>query len=114
MAGLTMRQILEMTDTDLVEHMQKNNGVIPCKHCGIALQESVTGHRTIKDEQGNEHEYCSDCYFTYEPFQTAVDTFLADPANRSPMTESELFARGLMNDVLAIGNMCPIIGKLSP
>jgi len=37
----------------------ETQGNFACGHCGITLQESITGCRKVADEF-----YCSDCYFS--------------------------------------------------
>jgi hypothetical protein len=87
-----MKQIMSMTDEELVKDLVDSGDISVCKKCQIPLQESITGYRTITDDQGNKHPHCSDCYFSYDPLWEAVSAYLVNPANRSPIPESELFA----------------------
>ena len=88
MSELSVEQILSMTDKELIDALMQNVDVPKCRTCQVLIQESVTGCRIIVDDQGNKHEYCSDCYFSYKPFQDAVVAFLA----RSPVAKGDPFA----------------------
>lgn len=92
MSDLTVGEILSMTDEELVLDLVKSGDIPGCKVCETPIQESVTGCRTIKDENGVKREHCSDCFFSNEPFQNSVGSFLEDPKNRNSMSEDELFA----------------------
>ena len=92
MSDLTVSQIVSMTDEDLVADLVQSGDVLLCTGCGIPLQESITGCRTIMDDQHNKRAHCSDCYFVYKPFQEAVEAFLASQPMRTPEEKFEFFA----------------------
>ena len=69
MSDLTMNQIMTMTDVELLMDLVNSGDISSCKECHVPLQESITGCRTITDDQGNKQPHCSDCYFSYSPFQ---------------------------------------------
>jgi hypothetical protein len=92
MSDLSIKQIMEMTDEELLQDLVKSGDVALCAKCRVPLQSSITGRHTIKDDEGKEQEYCTDCCFDYDPLNEAVNAFLADPKNHKPMLESELFA----------------------
>jgi hypothetical protein len=91
MSDLTIGEIMSMTDEELVKDLVDSGDISVCEKCKVPLQESITGYRTIIDDQGNKCPYCSDCYFSYDPLLEAVNAYIANPANRNPVPESELF-----------------------
>jgi len=92
MSDLTIKQMLSMTDKELVDDLVDSGDIVRCTQCGLVLQESKTGCRTITDDQGNKKSYCSDCYFSYKPLQQAVEAFLVSQPKRDPSEEFKLFA----------------------
>ena len=92
MSNLTVNQIVSMTDEDLVADLVQSGDVLVCAGCGVPLQESITGCRTIMEDQRNNQVHCSDCYFVYKPFQEAVETFLVSQPRRTPEEKFEFFA----------------------
>jgi hypothetical protein len=83
---------MSMTDDELLADLANSGDISSCEECRVPIQASVTGHRSITDDQGNEREYCSDCYFSYEPLRDAIKAFFANPAYSNPVEKSELFA----------------------
>ena len=88
MSELSVEQILAMTDRELCDALMRNTVVPECESCHITIQESVTGSRMIMDDHGVKYEHCSDCYYSYKPFQDAICVFLA----RSPVAVGDPFA----------------------
>ena len=87
-----MAQIMSMTDEELLMDLVKSGDVPVCEKCGVPLQRTITGYNNIMDGDRNYKVYCDDCYYAYDPLKRAIDAFLANPANCSPVAESELFA----------------------
>ena len=92
MSDLSVRQIASMTDEELVKDLVESGDIPACTECKSPLQESITGYRTILDDQDNKQEYCSDCYFCHKPFQDAIEAFLVNQPSRSHTEKFEAFA----------------------
>jgi len=87
MTNLSLSQIMSMSDAEMLADLVESGDVPLCATCKIPLQSSITGRRTIVDDSGKALEYCDDCYYSYEPFQDAVEEFLSNPKNRKPVPE---------------------------
>ena len=84
-----MKQIMSMTDEELLMDLVKSSDKPVCEKCGVPIQRAITGYNIITN--GESAVYCDDCYYSYDPLKNAIDAFLANPANCSQVAESELF-----------------------